>query len=342
MCQRPRLLVDTDRVVSAEGDLACRLPGFLDSNENRRVWGECHLTTLFTVANLVAYHVTRTDGPEAADRLLRAELTCLLALSSVQSPNFVARLGSDPILNRIRLTALSGGVDAALTAIDRCLDCAHFSARPEPLLYGLELLADSDRERFAALLRGEKLLIMWRSGRLSATHERLAAELIQQCSEGTPQLRAELEQRLSLEITSGPSFSLAPGDTLKRALHRALVYIDALDPVPHRLLTDVISRGLLRLGEMTFVSPGTPDLWARTALRWFTSRSPGLVSIAQTAAQQAHARLIGSTARDLDNLVGPPSPNSSAAAVVGSENTNRLMGLLQRACGADMVAKHVG
>jgi hypothetical protein len=342
MCQRPRLLVDTDRVVSAEGDLACRLPGFLDSNENRTVWDKHHLTVLFKVANLVAYHVARSDGPGAADGLLRAELACLLDLSSMQSANLVARLGSDPILNRMRLTALSGGVDAALSAIDRCLDCAQFSTSPESLLYGLELLADSDRQNFAAMLRVEKLLIMWRSGRLSAMHERLAAELIQQCSEGAPQLRAELEQRLSLETPFGPSFSLAPGDTLKRALHRALVYIDALDPVPDGLLTEVISRGLVQLGEMTFVSPGTPDLWARTALRWFISRSSRHISIAQVAARQAHARLIGSTARDLDSSVGSPSPHGSAAGVIGSENVNRVMGLLQRASGADMVTSHVG
>jgi sulfatase maturation enzyme AslB (radical SAM superfamily) len=107
-------------------------------------------------------------------------------------------------------------------------------------------------------------------------------------------------------------------------------------------LTEVISRGLVQLGEMTFVSPGTPDLWARTALRWFISRSSRHISIAQVAARQAHARLIRSTARDLDSSVGSPSPNGSAAGVIGSENVNRVMGLLQRASGADMVTSHVG
>lgn len=341
MCQRPRLLIDTDRVVSTVRDLACRLPGFLESNENRKVWDQRHLTHLFKVANLVGYHVARTDGPAAADELLRAELTCLLSLARVQTPNLVASLGSDPFLNRIRLTALSGGADAALAAIDRCLDCTHLSASPTSLLYGLELLADSDSRHLAGLLRLEKLLIMWRSARLSAMPKRPAAELIQQCSAGAPQLRAELEQRLSLETASRPSFSLTSGDTLKRALHRALVYIDALDPAAHRLLTSVIGRGLTQLGEITFVSSGTPDLWARTALRWFTARSPEHVAIAQRAAEHAHARLIDSTKSDLDSFVGQPFSNSPAAAVVGSQHISRLMGLLQRASGADMVAAHV-
>lgn len=342
MYRRPRLLVDTDRVVSTEGALSRRLPGFFDSHENRKVWGQHHVSHLFKVANLVAYHVARTEGPAAADRLLRAELGCLLILSSVQCPNLAVRLGSDPFLNRIRLTALFGGTEAALTAIDRCLDNAHQSASPESLLYGLELFADSDSQHLAGLLRLEKLLIMWRSGLLSTMRKPLAAELIQQCGAGAPQLRAELEQRLWLETTSGASFSLAPGDTLKRALHRALVYVDALDPAPDRLLTEVISRGLVRLGEMTFVSPGTPDLWARTALRWFTARSPGLVSIAQMATEHAHAGVIGSAEIDLDSFVGWPSPNSSAAALVNFEHINRLMGLLQRASGADTVAAYVG
>jgi hypothetical protein len=340
MCQRPRLLVDTNRVVSTEADLACRLPGFLDSNESRKLWGERHLTDLFKVTNLLAYHLARTDGPVAGDGLLRAELACLLSLSSRQSPNLVARLGSDPFLNRIRLAALSGGVDVALTDIDRCLDCSHFAATsPESLLYGLELFADSDGQHLAALLKVEKLLIMWRSGRLSSMHERAAAELIQHCSEGAPQLRAELEQRLSLETTSGPVFALVPGDTLKRALHRVLVYTDALDPAANRLLVEVMTQGLARLGEMTFVAPGTPDLWARTALRWLNCRSPRHVSTAQAAAQQAHARLGGSTESDLDSFVGPPPRDKSTAAVAVSEHTNRLMDLLQTASAG---AAHAG
>jgi hypothetical protein len=121
------------------------------------------------------------------------------------------------------LAAFNGEVNAALLAIDDCLnrsDCSR-DGGDGGLLHGVRLFTGSDRDRLHDLLRSEKVLIAWRSGRLSAMGDASARELVARCSERWAQLRFEVELRLRLEGTSPPRYSLAPGDTLKRALHRA-------------------------------------------------------------------------------------------------------------------------
>lgn len=301
----PPLLLDMRRVLSTSRDLSCRMPTFVHSNRDRAIWGDEDRTRLFTVANLVAYHVARSVGAPLADRILRAELSCLLALSRTSQCVPVAGLGLDPFLNRIRLAALTGEVDAALRGIDDCLSGRADRSRDgeDSLLYGVRLFAGSDRNQLQDLLRSEKILVAWRSGRLSAMDGKSARRLVAQCSERSAQLRVEVELRLRLGEAAPPAYSLAPGDTLKSALHRALVYVDQLDPPLEDLPLKVTLRGLERLDEMSFLCLSTPHLWARTALRWFASCAVDHVPIAEHAVSEAHTRISETAARDRKSVV---------------------------------------
>lgn len=287
-------------------------------------------TRLFTVANLLAYHVARSDAP-LADRLLQAELGSLLAMHRRQES--VASLGLDAFLNRIRLAAMSGGAGAAIHAIDCCLERVHQeNDRQDSLLYGVPIFAGSDLDRLHELLRIEKILIAWRSGKLSAMDERSARCLVSECSGSWAQLKDEVQFRLRLETTGPSGYSIAPGDTFKRALHRGLVYVDQVDPPAEDLVLKVICDGTRRLEEMSFVCPSTPHLWARTALRWFGSRAAECVPAAEKAVALTEARMRKAIARDLDASVGTPTPTvgiGDASAIL--KYTDPIIALLERA-----------
>ena len=270
----------------------------------------------------------------------RGRLDSLLALSTTRRSARVGDLGLDPFLNRVRLAAFNGEVDAALLAIDDCLNNrADYSRDGDDggLVHGVRLFTGSDRDRLHDLLRSEKVLIAWRSGRLSAMGDAAARELVARCSERWVQLRFEVELRLRLEGTSPPRYSLAPDDTLKRALHRALIYIDQLAPPPDDVLLNVTSRGLERLAEMSFVCPSTPHLWARTALRWFASCAVDHVPVAEHAVSEAHTRMSEEVVRNLDALVGaPPANGRGGGTSVGIEHANLIIDLLERTSHADV------
>lgn len=297
---RPPLLVDTDRVLSTPADVVRRLPAFVDANRERTVWGEMELRRLFTVANLLAYQAARSLGAKSAERLLSAQIGCLLTLADDGAELPVGHLGFDPVLNRIRLAAQSGRVDEALSGIDACLGGSES-----------RLFADADRPELDRLLRLEKLLIMWRSGRLATADPAAARALIVECGAGALPLTMELELRLRLGRTPAPPpFALEPGDTLKRALHRALVHIDELAPAAQPTITTIVLRGLDQLPAMSFVSAGTPLRWASIARRWFASNAADLVPAADRALALARERIASAVARDLDAAFGPPSPRA--------------------------------
>jgi hypothetical protein len=341
----PPLLVDTRRVFSTSHDLASRMPEYLRSNQSRTTWDGKGRAQLFAVANLVAYHVARSVGGPLADRVLCAQLESLVTATRGDD---VARLALDPFLNRLRLAAMVGEVDAALAGVDECLTTevgvAGDSRPTDGLRYGIELFAGPDRIQLHDLLRTERLLILWRSGRLSALPSRTAGRLVAEYGAHFAMLRAEVDLRLRLARGAPPPYALVPGDTLKRAMHRALVYLDQPDPGQQDdLLVEVVRRGLEQLDVMTFVCPSTAHLWARTALRWVAPRVPDHEPTARRAMALAQARVTAIAHSTLDSVVGPPSTSDAhRATVVGVEHAHQIIDLLQRASVADSeVTAHV-
>ena len=290
--------------------------------------------TNFAVANLVAYHVASAGATALADKVLLAELRCLLALSRNSPDPHGAELGFDPFLNRIRLAALTGRAEVAAAAIDECLNSSdgYESGDGGSLLYGDRLFAGVERERLNDLLRSEKLLITWRGGWLSMMDRESANSFVAQHAEPSSQLRVEIELRLRLGAPDPPEFSVDRSASLKRALHRALIYVDQLDPRPDDLLLAVTRAGLERLNEMSFICPSTSERWARTALRWFAAHAADRVPFAEDAVSQVRKRISERVARSLDAVAGPPSPNGPpAGGSVAVEHVAYVLDFLERA-----------
>jgi hypothetical protein len=330
---RGPLLVDTRRVIASSEDVFCRVSAFVRSNHNRNVWRKEDRTRLIAAANLVAYHVARTAGVPLADQILRLELNWLLDLQVVARCPTEAHLGLDAFVNRIRLAASTGRADAALCAIDKCL-----SGSTDPLqngkdclLHGIQLFTGLDRSRLLDLLGFEKAFIAWRSGKLSAMNDESANRLVDQCGDSWPQLQFELRLRLQLERATRTEFWLDSSDTLKRALHRALVYVDQIDPPPEELLLEIIPNGIERIDEMSFVCPSTAHLWARTASRWLALNAAENFSIAEYAVSATQANIAEEAKRSLDHIMGPPSPNFiSDGSSLGAEYAIMIIDLLRK------------
>jgi hypothetical protein len=329
--RRP-LVLDTRRVLSTADDVFRRLPAFVAASHARTRWAHHGEASLVTVANLVAYHVARSGDVPLADRILRAELSYLQVRSAATPRATRAQLALDPFLNRIRLAAMTGEVDAALAAIDGCLGGDRNPAPQDDrdLRYAAGLFAGPARAELHDLLRAEKLFVTWRSGRLSAMPSRSAHQLVAECAGPSTPLRDELELRLQLGAADPPGYRVRPSDTLKRALHRAVVHVDEIDPMPDDRLADVVRRGLEHLHAMSFVCPGTPRLWARTAHRWLAAHSLDGAELAEQALSRADAKVAAAVARGLDQLLGAPfTGDPRGATSSAAEHAEQVVALLE-------------
>lgn len=216
--------------------------------------------SVFTLANVAAYHLSRAAQPAQADELLTTQLLRAGDLLR-RGQEALASAALDAQLNRVRLAAIAGEVDTALQAIEVMMtgrEETDIKTDLVALWSDLSLPLTQDVRQAVEI---ERLLIKWRSGLLGLVE--LQAYVDSDRAYLRPLLR-ELSWRIQAERGPDSPFVLEHSDTLKRAMHRFVVWTDIY---PEGCLNDasaaLLDRALDDLPNIPFVCPSTPSLWAR-------------------------------------------------------------------------------
>lgn len=216
--------------------------------------------SVFSLANTAAYHLSRAGESNIADELLLAQL--LRARELVTDGRVEqAAAAFDAQLNRVRLASIRGENNAALDAIESMLteqaDLGEYRDLITPWNDLVVPLTQNDRQA----LEIERLLIEWRCGVLDA--DDLKVYLDPDRTYLRP-LLLELSWRTMAEQSLGPAFAVEHSDTLKRAMHRFVVWASIYpDSSLGRTAVALLDRASFDLPKINFVCPSTPVRWAR-------------------------------------------------------------------------------
>lgn len=320
----PSLHLDQRRVIGWPEEVSARLPRYVGALERWGLRSVADVTTLFVVANLVAYYLARVGESVRADALLYSEIVCARAILPPQD----RALALDAFVNRIRLAAMNVGPQAVLAIIDLLLDSAGVEETDaRGLAFGLTDMNGSDATMLRSFLRCEREILLLTVGpdeadeydedEFSKVHDR-TLELV----------RAEASMRRQIRKRPDQSFHLRPNDTLRRATYRALVYIDEGGEASTELLSQVLRCGLTRIQEMSFVCPSTPRLWARTAHKWAADAGADILSLAGEVRLRAEHDATAVSLGNLTRLLGAPSARGRLGSI--PESADRLQLLIDR------------
>lgn len=215
--------------------------------------------SVFSLANIAAYHLSRAGERETAEKLLVAQLLRaqeLVACGHVEQ----ALMAFDAQLNRIRLASIHGEEHTAFLATGAMLtgqsdqgECAQMLE----LWNNLALPLTQDARR---ALEVERLLIEWRYGGLDA--DGLKVYLDSDRTYLRP-LLLELYWRTVAEQGMGSMFIVQISDTLKRAMHRFAVWSSIYsDSSLGQSAIALLDRAFRDFSKIKFVCPSTPARWA--------------------------------------------------------------------------------